>query len=235
MLKILKVENLVSGYGKVVVVRKMNIEIEKGEIVSIIGRNGVGKSTFVKTVMGLIKRQEGEITLHNMDLTKFDAHQRARVGIGYVPQGHEVFPQLTVEENLRMGQLINIKKEKQSFEFVYNYFPILKKRRSQKAGTLSGGERAMLSISRALIGNPELLLLDEPSEGVQPNIVEQIIGIIKQINKDTGLTVLFVEQHMALIQQLSQRCYAMDKGSVIANISSEEIHDYNVIKKYLAV
>ncbi len=224
-----------SGYGKVIVVRDMNIEIKAGEVVSIIGRNGVGKSTLVKTVMGLIRSREGVITFNNNEITKSKSFDRARIGIGYVPQGHAVFPQLTVEENLRMGKLINMKKEKQDFEVVYEYFPRLKERKTQKAGTLSGGERAMLSISRALIGNPDLLLLDEPSEGVQPNIVEQIIGILKIVNEETGLTILLVEQHMGLIQKLSNRCYAMDKGSIIASISSEELADYEILKKYLAV
>lgn len=185
--------------------------------------------------MGLIKTLNGTVHFNNQDITKYGPYERARSGIGYVPQGHSVFPQLTVEENLRMGSLINTKKEKLDFEVVYNYFPRLKERRSQKAGTLSGGERAMLSISRSLIGNPDLLLLDEPSEGVQPNIVEQIIEILKRINEETGLTILLVEQHMGIIQKLSHRCYAMDKGSIIADITSEELADYDKLKRYLAV
>ncbi|MEH7344338.1 ABC transporter ATP-binding protein [Bacillus sp. JJ1532] len=231
----LKVNGLVSGYGKVTVVRDVNVNIKSGEIVSIIGRNGVGKSTLVKTIMGLIPSKQGEILFNDQDITKTKSYERAWKGIGYVPQGHGVFPGLTIEENLAMGGLINIKKAKNSLELVYNYFPKLSERRKQKAGTLSGGEQAALAISRALIGNPDLLVLDEPSEGIQPNIVEHISQIITQINKDIGLTVLFVEQHIGLIQDMSHRCYAMDKGTIVGEIQEQEIQNYNILKQYLAV
>ncbi|WP_246092814.1 ABC transporter ATP-binding protein [Terrilactibacillus laevilacticus] len=228
-------EGVFSGYGKVVVVRDMSITIEKGEIVSIIGRNGVGKSTFVKTLMGLLKTAKGKITFNQQDITKTKADDRAKLGIGYVPQGHGVFPSLTVEENLHMGQLINKQKPSLNPEQVYDYFPKLKERRKQKAGTLSGGEQAALSISRAIIGNPDLLVLDEPTEGIQPNIVYHISDMIKQINKDIGLTVLFVEQHMGLIQQMSERCYAMDKGSIVGEIRHQDVANYDILKRYLTV
>jgi urea ABC transporter ATP-binding protein UrtE len=231
----LKVENIVSGYGKVMVVRNFSIEIMKGEMVSIIGRNGIGKSTLVKTLMGLLPTMKGNIIFKEQDVTRLKTHERAWLGMGYVPQGHEVFPTLTVEENLMMGSLINKKKENLDINLVYHYFPKLKERRKQKAGTLSGGEQAALAISRALIGNPDLLVLDEPTEGIQPNIVHHISDILSQINKDLGLTVLFVEQHMGLIQQMSERCYAMDKGTVVGEIKNEDVKNYEILKKYLAV
>lgn len=235
MLKILEVHNVVSGYGKVQIIRDVNIEVKKGEIVSIIGRNGIGKSTFIKTIMGLVTSKQGTIRFKDHDITHLPSHRRAMLGIGYVPQGHGIFPGLTVEENLHMGELINMDKKGKGFAHVFNFFPILKERRKQKAGTLSGGEQAMLAISRALVGNPDLLLLDEPSEGVQPNIVEQISHIITQINKELGITVFFVEQHIGLIQQVSHRCYAMEKGSIVAKIEAEDLSDYNKIKRYLTV
>jgi len=235
VITILKVNNVESGYGKVIIVRDYNIEIQKGEIVSIIGRNGIGKSTFVKTLMGLIPIKEGSIHFKEQNITGLKAHERAWSGIGYVPQGHGVFPTLTVEENLKTGLLINRKKENLNFDLVYDYFPRLYERKKQKAGTLSGGEQAALSISRALIGNPDLLVLDEPTEGIQPNIVGHISDIIKKINQELGLTVLFVEQHMGLIQQMSQRCYAMDKGTIVGEIQNEDVRNYEVLKKYLAV
>lgn len=216
-------------------VRDVNIEVQNGEIVSIIGRNGIGKSTFVKTIMGLIKSQGGSIQFRDQDISKFASYERARRGIGYVPQGNGIFPTLSVMENLQMGTMINTAKSNKDYDFVYQYFPKLRERKNQKAGTLSGGEQAMLAISRALLGNPDLLLLDEPSEGIQPNVVDQISEIISQINKETGLTVLFVEQHMGLIQQMSHKCYAMDKGRIVAKIEKEELSDYNTIKRYLAV
>jgi branched-chain amino acid transport system ATP-binding protein len=233
--KVIKIEKLVSGYDKVMIIRDVNIHVHQGEIVSIIGRNGVGKSTFMKTLMGLNQAKEGTIYFKGQNISSTKSHDRARIGIGYVPQGHGTFPKLTVEENLKMGWQINQKESNLDFAVVYDYFPRLKERRSQKAGTLSGGEQAMLSISRALVGKPELLLLDEPSEGIQPSIILHIGDIIKRINRDWGLTVLFVEQHIGLIQEMSHRCYAMDKGSIVGELTADAISDYDQLKRYLAV
>ncbi|MBP3198497.1 MAG: ABC transporter ATP-binding protein [Butyrivibrio sp.] len=232
----LRAEGLISGYEKVMILHGVNINIEKGEIVSVIGRNGVGKSTLIKTLTGLIKTSEGKIYLEDKDITRTKSYERAWKGVGYVPQGHMVFPRLTVEENLMMGENINpIKGKKADYDLIYEYFPRLKERRTQEAGTMSGGEQAMLSIGRVLTGNMKIMLLDEPSEGVQPNIVEQIGDIIVRINKELGVTVLLVEQHIGLIQQVSQRCYAMDKGAIQDSLTREEILDYDKIKKYLSV
>lgn len=230
----LEIKGVRSGYGKLTIIRDVNIQVEKGEIVSIIGRNGVGKSTFMKTIIGLLKNDQGQIVFDQKDMAKMDSFERARLGIGYIPQGHGVFPKLTVEENLKMGEQINIMEQKQDFQMIYEYFPRLKERLKQKAGTLSGGEQAQLAIGRALIGNPTLLLLDEPSEGIQPNIISMIREIIRQINKDLGLTVLFVEQHIGLILNLSDRCYAMDKGRIVGEHEGSEISS-ETIKGYLSV
>jgi branched-chain amino acid transport system ATP-binding protein len=231
----IKVENLVAGYDKLTIIRDVNIHVKNGEIVSIIGRNGVGKSTFIKTIIGLIETKSGSIHFNGQDISTRKSYDRARLGIGYVPQGHGIFPKLTVEENLMMGEQINKKQGNNDFELLYGYFPRLKERRSQKAGTLSGGEQAMLAISRALVGKPDLLLLDEPSEGIQPSIVFQISEIIKRINQELGLTVLFVEQHIGLIQEMTNRCYAMDKGSIVGELTAEMLADYDTIKRYLTV
>ena len=147
-----------------------------------------------------------------------------------------IFPRLTVKENLKMGEHINLKRNvKPDYDMIYEYFPRLYERREQLGGTMSGGEQAMLSIGRVLTGNPELMLLDEPSEGVQPNIVNQIGEIVKKINKDLGLTVLMVEQHLGLIQQVSQRGYAMDKGTIVASLSGDDIQNYEQLQTYLSV
>lgn len=230
----LKIQKFTTGYNKITIVRDISIVIEKGKIISIIGRNGVGKSTLMKGVMGLLPVMSGAIYFEGKNITNLNTHQRANIGMGYVPQGHGVFPTLTVEENLRMGEAINSKQKNNKYETIYNYFPILKERLRQKAGTLSGGERAQLSIGRALIGNPELLILDEPSEGIQPNIISSIGEIIEQINKELGLTVLLVEQHIGLIKRLADISYAIDNGRIIGEHKTAELTP-EMIQKYLSV
>lgn len=231
-----KQNKLVSGYDKVNILQNVTMNIEQGEIVSVIGRNGVGKSTFVKTLCGLLPASSGKITFEGQDITSLKPYQRAWKGISYVPQGHMAFPTLTVEENLQMGESINpIKGKKPDYDLIYEYFPRLAERKEQLAGTMSGGEQAMLSIGRVLTGNSKLMLLDEPSEGVQPNIVTAIGDIIIRINKELNLTVLIVEQHIGLIQQVSQRGYAMDKGTIIDSMTGKELQDYDRIKSYLSV
>lgn len=234
MIDLLDVQKFTTGYNKITIVRDVSINVEKGKVISIIGRNGVGKSTLIKGVMGLLPSQGGTIHFNKKDITRVNTYARARLGIGYVPQGHGVFPNLTVEENLQMGESINVKQKNNNYEVIYNYFPRIKERLSQKAGTLSGGERAQLSIGRALIGRPELLVLDEPSEGIQPNIIQSIGGIIGQINKDLGLTVLLVEQHIGLIKSLADTCYAMDKGSIVGEHAADELTS-EMIQTYLSV
>ncbi len=231
----LRLERITAGYGNIDIIRDISFEVETGEIVSVIGRNGVGKSTLMKTLMGLIKSKSGKIYLKGKDITTVKAHERAQTGIGYVPQGHGVFPLLSVEENLRMGAMINRDEKEKGLGIAYEYFPRLKDRCCQKAGTLSGGEQAMLSIARALIGRPTLMLLDEPSEGIQPNLAQQIGTIVQRCSKEMNLTVVLCEQHMGLIQQVSERCYAIDKGTVVANLGRDQIRNYNQIKKYLTV
>ena len=232
----LETSELISGYGKVPILQGVSMNIEKGEIVSIIGRNGVGKSTFVKTLIGLNPVMKGEITYNGVSLNKKKSYERAWMGMGYVPQGHMVFPQLTVKENLMMGEQINrLNPKKPDYDLIYEYFPILRERRDQKAGTMSGGQQAMLSMARVMTGNLELMLLDEPTEGVQPNIVDSIGDIILRINKELGVTILLVEQHLGLIQNVSQRGYAMDKGRIVEPLTREQIDDYEHIKKFLAI
>lgn len=231
----LKVNQLGSGYGRISIIRDISFEIKQGEIVSVIGRNGVGKSTLMKTLIGLIDSKTGSIYFDGKDITKMSAHDRAQAGIGYVPQGHGVFPLLSVEENLKMGTQINKKETEKSLDIAYEYFPRLNERRTQKAGTLSGGEQAMLSIARALVGRPKLILLDEPSEGIQPNLAQQIGEIVHRCSKEMNITVLLCEQHMGLIQQASDRCYAIDKGIIVGTLEGDEIKDYDKLKRYLTV
>lgn len=232
---ILKIQHLVSGYGKVVIVRDINLEIRRGEIVSIIGRNGVGKSTLMKTIIGVCKAFEGNIEFCGENVTKQPAFVRARSGMGYAPQGNRVYPRLTVEENLIIGQKINTDEKNKSLDIAYEYFPILEKRKKQQAGSLSGGEQAMLTFGRALVGRPKLMLLDELSEGIQPNVVMQIGEIALKAAKELGLTIMISEQHIGIIQQISDRAYAIDKGTVVGTLSREELQDYGLVQKYLVV
>ncbi|MBC8584515.1 ABC transporter ATP-binding protein [Youxingia wuxianensis] len=231
----LKVQGLVSGYGKVQIIRGVDIEISSGEIVSIIGRNGVGKTTLMKTIMGAIRPMAGKIEIDGKDFTKKPIYTRAADGVGYVEQGHGIFPALTVEENLKIGLGINNMKKSKDLSIAHEYFPILLSRSKQKAGTLSGGEQAMLSIARVLVAKPRIILLDEPSEGVQPNVVNQIGEIISKFSKEMNITILLVEQHLKLIQSISQRAYALDKGVIVGNLTREELLDNDTVASYLTV
>ena len=161
--------------------------------------------------------------------------RRAQTGIGYIPQGREVFPRMTVEENLAIGEMINRAGGRKLYDVVYGYFPILSERKRQAAGTMSGGQQQQLVIGRALIGNPDLLLLDEPSEGIQPSIVEDIARVMLTINKELGTTILFVEQNLDMIMAMTQRCYVMDKGHIAAELPSHALADRDVVKRYLQI
>ncbi|RQG98952.1 ABC transporter ATP-binding protein [Natrarchaeobius oligotrophus] len=232
---VLSTMNLDSGYGQTPVLHDVSIEIGDQEIVSLIGRNGVGKSTLIKTLIGLVEPSSGEIEFEGECITELPPDRRAKAGIGYVPQGREIFPRLTVEENLRTGTMINENHADPLYDEVYEYFPRLKERTTQKAGTMSGGEQQMLAIGRALVGNPKLLLLDELSEGVQPNIVEQIGTILKEINDDLGMTIFFTEQNIDFTINTTERCYVMEKGSIVDELGPDELDDSDVIQQHLTI
>jgi len=231
----LELENVTAGYDTTPVLRDVNFGVERGEIVGVVGKNGVGKTTLMRTAMGLVEPMSGTITYDGEDLTDAPANERARAGIGYIPQGREVFPELTVEQNLRMGTYVNADGDETLFDAVYDYFPILEERANQDAGTLSGGQQQMLAIGRALVADPDLLLLDEPSEGIQPSIVQQISEDIQAINDDLGTTVLFVEQNLGVIRRMADRCYAMDRGELVEELDRATLDDEAALAEYLAV
>jgi urea ABC transporter ATP-binding protein UrtE len=231
---LLSIASLRAGYGGKPVLQGVDLDIREGEITAVIGRNGVGKSTLIKAIIGLLPPSAGAIRWRGRDIGTMTAHARARLGLGYVPQGRDVFPRMSVEENLKVGESIS-GIVTGDFESVYGYFPILRERRRQAAGTLSGGQQQQLAIARVLVGKPALVLLDEPSEGIQPSIVQDIARIATTLNKTTGLTIVLVEQNIDMIRAMAQRCYVMDKGRVIAEMTPEMLDDRDVVRRYLAV
>ena len=232
---LLNVTNLLSGYGNVRIVNDVSFSAAPNEIVAIIGRNGVGKTTLMKSLVGLISCAGGDIEFKNTDVTRMSAAKRARLGMGYVPQGRGIFTRLSVGDNLRMGEKVGNSSSSANFDRVFEFFPILKERQNQKAGSLSGGEQQQLSIGRILVGSPELILLDEPSEGVQPNIVQEIGRIIRRLRDDEGLTVVIVEQNLDLIYAVADRCIVMDKGTIVAELTADELREPDVARRYLAI
>ena len=223
-----------AGYATGDVLHEVNIEVSAGEIVGVLGRNGVGKTTLMRALIGLLSVRSGSISYRGVDITRQPADRRAALGIGYVPQGREVFAHMSVLDNLRMGQFINRARGFQPDE-VYGYFPFLRDRSRQRAGTFSGGQQEMLAIARALIAGPELLLLDEPSDGVQPSIVHDIGNFIVRLVEERPLGVLIVEQNIELIQRAAQRAYVMDKGRVVAALGKKELLNTELLASYLAV
>ncbi|MBZ9922250.1 urea ABC transporter ATP-binding subunit UrtE [Mesorhizobium sp. BR1-1-7] len=232
---LLRIKGLRAGYGGKPVLQGIDLEVAKGEIVAVIGRNGVGKSTLMKTLIGLVDSMAGTIRLDSTELTGLTPFRRARLGIGYVPQGRDVFPRMSVRENLQVGESMKGRVAPDIYEHIYQLFPILKERSKQQAGTMSGGQQQQLAIGRVLVGSPRLLLLDEPSEGIQPSIVQDMGRIIKQLNRDSGMTIMFVEQNPDMIKALAQRCYVIDKGRIVAHVTPHELEDRDTIRKYLAV
>lgn len=232
---LLRVAGLTSGYGRVRIVQGVSLAVQTGEILAVIGRNGVGKTTLMKTLIGGIMPMRGRIELKGKDITTLGSSERARLGIGYVPQGRGIFGRMSVAENLALGQGIGGGTEPPNLDQVYRLFPILKERLNQRAGSMSGGQQQLLAIGRVLVGRPVLILLDEPSEGIQPNVVQQIARIIRRLRDEQGLTVIIVEQNLLLIQAVADRSVVMDKGTVVAQLAKESISDPEVAKRYLAI
>mgnify|MGYP003116979842 CR=1 FL=1 len=232
---LLDVISLNAGYGGKPVLQGVDFQVREGEVVAMIGRNGVGKSTLMKTLIGLLPTNQGSINLRGEPIDSLSAHNRARKGIGYVPQGRDVFPRMSVLENLLVGESISGRKIPGKIDEVFGYFPILKERSSQRAGTLSGGQQQQLAIGRVLMGEPSMILLDEPSEGIQPNIVQDIARITVELNRKTGVTVVFVEQNIDMIRAMAQRCYVMDKGRIVAELTKDMLEDRDTIRRYLSV
>jgi len=229
----LRLEGIHTFYGPIEAIRGIDLEIGKGEIVSLIGSNGAGKSTCLMTISGVLKPPSGRIFLNDTDITGVPPHLIVSLGISQVPEGRRIFSKLTVLENLEMGHFLGRGDLASSFEMVYALFPILEERKSQKGGTLSGGEQQMLAIARALMSSPDILLLDEPSLGLAPIMVSKIFKTIRDIN-NRGVTVLLVEQNAKAALKLSHRGYVIENGAITLQGKSEDLlHNEKVRHAYL--
>ena len=236
----LSVRGLHAGYGESSVLQGVDLDVSAGEVTALLGRNGMGKTTLLKTVMGLLPARSGSIRFGDIEIEHWPTHRIALAGLAYVPQGREIFGAFTVGENLRLGflaqNLDRIDPSQQTLAQVLDWFPVLKERSRQRAGTLSGGQQQMLAIARALVGRPKLLLLDEPTEGIQPSIVEEIGDILRRIVAETGLTVLLVEQNVDLVTRLAQRGAFMDNGAVVESCAVERLAaDPAILHRHLSL
>ncbi|MBD2446448.1 urea ABC transporter ATP-binding subunit UrtE [Nostoc sp. FACHB-152] len=231
----LKISNLNVYYGESHILRNVDMTVPSGQMVCLIGRNGVGKTTMLKTIMGLLKPRSGTINFAEELINAKSPDQRAKMGIGYVPQGREIIPRLTVKENLLLGLEARRKQPKKAEipEEIFSLFPVLKTMLSRMGGDLSGGQQQQLAIARALMGQPQLLVLDEPTEGIQPSIILEIEAAVRRIVETTGISVLLVEQHLHFVRQ-ADYYYAMQKGAIVASGSTNELSQ-DVIQRFLAV
>lgn len=228
----LEVQGLNVSYGDSQVLREVHLTVPEGKVVCLMGRNGVGKTTLMKTIIGLLTPKGGRITLRGEEITQAPPDRRARRGIGYVPQGREILPSLTVEENLLIGLEASgggsIPAE------IFGLFPVLKTMLGRRGGDLSGGQQQQLAIGRALVSGPRLLLLDEPTEGIQPSIIKEIVAVIRRIKGEGKMAILLVEQYLSLVREVADLFYVMEKGAIAAEGPVERLTD-EVVRRYLTV
>jgi len=231
---ILSIRNVESFYGPIMAIRGVSLDVHAGQIISILGANGAGKTTLMKTVSGVMDPEKGRITFDGHDIQGSEPHEVVQKGIVHVPEGREVFPLMTVDENLSLGAytLSDKTQIEQDRELVFSYFPVLKERRNQEAGTLSGGQQQMLAIGRGLMANPKIMLLDEPSLGLSPILVQEIFGILKRLNSEQNMTMMLVEQNANAALDLAHHGYVMEVGRIVmdgpaqALMQSEDIQNF---------
>jgi branched-chain amino acid transport system ATP-binding protein len=232
-MNLLLVKNITVGYGKAIVLHQVNLEIEKGAIVALLGSNGSGKTTLIRTILGLAKPLEGKIEFDGLEIQGKDTHRMNEIGISIAPEGRRIFPEMTVVENLRMGCFRETRKEiiRERMEEIFRLFPRLAERTAQLGGTLSGGEQEMLSLGRALMAKPRLLILDEPSLGLQPNLVEKMFEMIQRIKEEWGTTILLAEQNAKKTLEIAHSGYVLQRGRIIASGRASEIAENEVVKR----
>ncbi|MFP6900064.1 MAG: urea ABC transporter ATP-binding subunit UrtE [Opitutales bacterium] len=235
MSALLEVKDLEFSYGEVQVLRGLDLVVEAGKIVCVMGRNGVGKTTLLRNVVGLETPNRGTISIGGVEFTSRPANERAGAGIGYVPQGRQIFPRLTVEENLRVGlEAAAVKGRAVVPDEVYVVFPILWEMRRRRGGDLSGGQQQQLSISRALVTNPSILVLDEPTEGIQPNVITEIGKVIRKLVEERNIAVLLVEQYVDFVREVADSFHVMNRGRFVAEGSTDELND-SLVRRHLGV
>ncbi|GAB5096619.1 ABC transporter ATP-binding protein [Caballeronia sp. LP006] len=230
-----EVSQLCSGYGRIPILNQVNFTVREGERVGILGHNGMGKTTLLRTLTGHLPTTAGHVRFNGADITHLSATARAKAGIGYVPQGREIFPQLSVMENLRVGCLLSKRAEGETIEDILGLFPRLKAYLDRPGGALSGGEQQLLALARCLCGGPKIILLDEPTEGIQPSIIDEIIDTLKSVAEARSLTVLLVEQNLNFIASLSERILILQKGTVTREIPPEIVTDPAMLDEFAGI
>ena len=233
---LLTIRDLTVGYGQSMVLNDVALDVTQGQVVCLLGRNGVGKTTLMKAVMGQLSPRAGQLVFAQSDMTRWPPHRRAKAGFGYVPQGRHVFPYLSVHDNLLMGLEAADGTEARSvaLDRMYDLFPALKTFQRKVAGTLSGGQQQQLALARALVRRPSLLLLDEPTEGIQPSIVQEIQELLHRLRDQQDTTILLVEQFLDFALGLADYCYVMEKGSIVLEGTARDL-DQNLVREYVSV
>jgi branched-chain amino acid transport system ATP-binding protein len=231
----LEVSELAAGYGRIPILGSVSFSVAPGEFVGVLGHNGMGKTTLLRTLMGYVPATAGRVVLEGADITRAEPYRRARAGIGYVPQGREIFPGLSVRDNLRMGAIARPKDEAAAIEAVLETFPRLKRLIDRPGGALSGGEQQLLAMARCLVGGPRLILLDEPTEGIQPSIIDEIVDTLLSLRSKGGLTMILVEQNLDFIAALSERVLIIQKGAIVHSAKPDELHEHGLINEFIGV
>ena len=237
-MSLLSVSGLRSGYGRIRILDGVDLEVGQQEFVGILGHNGMGKTTLLRTLMGYLPAQEGKVTLDGTDITRLSTYRRARQRIGFVPQGREIFPDLTAWENLRAGALIGGRsgaEEAAAIERVVETFPRLKPLLDRPGGALSGGEQQLLALGRCLCGNPRLILLDEPTEGIQPSIIEEIVDRLAALKAQGGLSLILVEQNLDFIRALAERVLIIHRGRITRSVGPEQLNDPELVAEFVGM
>jgi branched-chain amino acid transport system ATP-binding protein len=231
----LEVSELSAGYGRIRILSNVGFSVADGEFIGILGHNGMGKTTLLKALMGFLPATSGRIVFDGEDVTGAEPYQRARRGLGYVPQGREIFPGLTVRDNLRLGAISGRITQSDAIEPILEDFPRLKPLIDRLGGALSGGEQQLLAMARCLCARPRLLLLDEPTEGIQPSIIEEIVQTLVRLRAKGGLAMILVEQNLDFIAALSQRVLIIQKGTIVRSARPDELHDIGLIDEFIGI